>query len=562
MTPGRGWRLIEGAILLIAAQTLPLRDQAWRRRPIHRPWRRHRFLAAPRSARRLSCSRAKSSRFSRRASTTPHARAIATLQERRQGPRRAGLPGVSRGHRPATGRSEGRGSRHASRCRRGEPPRPLDAQDPLRACGASSWPRATWRQPRNWPGRRPCDCSPTLRKDRLAEVYHAFARRLLEPDDPVVQADPNGAWDLLSQARGLAKSPALRAQLLFSLGRTSQKAGNFPRAIENFQTYLKEYPQGADRLAARFHLGEAQRQANQLLQARLTWTDLAHEIDRLKPADLGKDAATIRASALAEIPSTYGVPAPPDDTSMNLGVAALERFLAAYPAHPRAVRAAYQIGASYLARGKSEQALAAFSRFLKEDGFKVETDEARRDQAELVMTATFQHAQILQGQQKFNEAIAAWKGYLANFPNGPQSADSQRAILDTQLLIAADHLARARYPEARAAWSEFVTQNPLDPRVPGLLLQLGQSFLIEKKFDEAIAAWGPLSTRFPTSEPAAHAQFLTASVFEIEKGDPSSRHRAIQEDHDRALAVAGPGADRGDGSEGALRAHPAGVSNR
>src|SRR5208337_3432803 len=49
------------------------------------------------------------------------------------------------------------------------------------------------------------------RKDRLAEVYHAFARRLLEPDDPVIQPDPKAAWDLLSQARDLAKSPVLRA---------------------------------------------------------------------------------------------------------------------------------------------------------------------------------------------------------------------------------------------------------------------------------------------------------------------------------------------------------------
>ncbi|MGC8640208.1 MAG: MG2 domain-containing protein, partial [Isosphaeraceae bacterium] len=362
-----------------------------------------------------------------------------------------------------------------------------------------------------------------LRKDRLAEVYHAFARRLLNPDDPVVPADPGGAWDLLAQGRTLAESPALRAQLLFSMGRTSQKAGNFPRAIENFQTYLREHPLGADRLAARFHLGEAQRQAGQLLQARLTWTDLAHEIERMKPANRDKDknAGTIRADALAEIPSTYGIPAPTDDTSLNLGVAALERFLAAYPAHPRAVRAAYEIGASYLARGKSDQALAAFSTFLKEDDFKVESDQARRDQAELIMTATYERARILQGQQKFNEAIAAWKGYLANFPNGPQGALAQRAILDTQLLIAADHLARGHYPEARAGWNDFVAQNPLDPRVPGLLLQVGQSFLIEKKFDEAIAAWGPLTTRFPTSEPAAHAQFLTASVFEIDKGNPA-----------------------------------------
>jgi tetratricopeptide (TPR) repeat protein len=359
------------------------------------------------------------------------------------------------------------------------------------------------------------------RKDRLAEVYHAFAKRLLEPEEPVVQPDPNGAWDLLSQARDLARGEPLRARMLFAMGRASQKANNLPRALENFQEYLREYPKGEDRLAARFHLGEVQRQSNQPVAARLTWSDLARDIEHLAPADRNEAATRLRADALFEIPTTYGVPAPPDDTQLNLGVAALRRFLEAAPAHPKAVRAAYQVGASYLARGKSDEALAAFSRFLKEEGYKIEADEARRDHAELMMTATFEYAQILQRQQKFREAVAAWKGYLANFPNGPQSADAQRAILDTQLLIATDHLNRERYPEARAAWNEFVAQNPLDPRVPELLFMIGESFRLEKKFDQAIAAWGPLTSKFPASEPAAHAQFLTASIQETEKGDPA-----------------------------------------
>ena len=42
------------------------------------------------------------------------------------------------------------------------------------------------------------------RKDRLAEVYHAFARRLLTPDDPVTPPDPIRAYALLARARELA----------------------------------------------------------------------------------------------------------------------------------------------------------------------------------------------------------------------------------------------------------------------------------------------------------------------------------------------------------------------
>ncbi len=359
------------------------------------------------------------------------------------------------------------------------------------------------------------------RKDRLAEVYHAFARRLLEPDDPLVRADPNAAYELLDQARDLAKSPALRATFLFAMGRASLAAGNFGRAIENFQAYLADYPAGADRLTVRLRLGEAQQKVNQPLPARLTWTDLSRDIERLKPADRTPAIDAIRAQALSEIPSTYGIPNPPDDTSLNLGVATLERFLAAVPAHPRAVQAAFEIGSAYQVRGKDNQALDAFTRFLKEEGFKIETDEARRDWASLSMAASYRVGAILQGQQKFAEAIAAWKGYLARFPNGPQSADAQRAILTAQLMIAQDHQGRSHFAEARAAWSEFVAQNPLDSRVPAILYLIGHSFEKEKQWDRAIAAWETLTSKFPDSEPAAHAQYQTAAIFETEKGDPA-----------------------------------------
>jgi alpha-2-macroglobulin len=357
------------------------------------------------------------------------------------------------------------------------------------------------------------------RKDRLAEVYYAFARRLLKPDDPISKPDPNAAYEMLSQARGLAKGEALRARLLFTMGRASQEAGNPARAIQDYQSYLKDYPKGADRPSARFHLGEAQRDAGQALAARLTWADLARDLDR---KDISREDSETRARSLYEIAHTYGVPKPPDDTSLNLGVAALRRFLAAYPSHPWAVRASYEIGESYLSRGKSQEALSAFERFLKEEGFRAESDEAKKDLARLAMTATFQVGQVLQGQQKFDEAIAAWKGYLAKFPNGPQSADAQRAILDTQLLIGDDHAGRRQFAEARAAWQAFVAQNPLDARVPQVLFRVGESFVEEKQPDRAIAAWEPLISKFPASEPAAHAQFLIASIFETDKGEPAA----------------------------------------
>ncbi|WZP00456.1 MG2 domain-containing protein [Isosphaeraceae bacterium EP7] len=356
------------------------------------------------------------------------------------------------------------------------------------------------------------------RKDRLAVVYENFAKTLLKPDDPITPADPESAYALLDQARQLARGDALRARLLLAKARASRQANNLPRAIADFQAYVSAKPAGADAAEARFELADAQLNAGQPLQARLAWADLARDLAGKTEAPL----VELRARALLGIARTHGIPAPADDTQLNLGVAALRRFLAAAPAHPKAVRAAYDIGASYLSRGKTQEAYTAFLAFLKGDGYKAESDEARRELAALTPTATFQVGQVLQQQGKFADAIEAWKGYLAKFPDGPQSADAQRLILDTQLAIADDLARREAYDKARAAWTAFAAQNPLDPRVPSLLFRVGESFLPEKKPDAAVAAWEPLLSRFPDIEPAAHAQFEIARIREVDKGDPAA----------------------------------------
>ena len=188
------------------------------------------------------------------------------------------------------------------------------------------------------------------------------------------------------------------------------------------------------------------------------------------------------------------------------------------------MKAAYEIGAAYLARGKSEEALEAFAAFLKEEGFRAETDEAKRDLAERLMTATFQVGQILQGQEKFDEAIAAWKGYLAKFPNGPQSADAQRAILDTQLLIAADHLRREQLRRGPRRLAGVRRPEPARRARAAGPLPVGESFQTEKKSDEAIAAWEPLLSKFPGASPPR-----TPSSDRRDRGDREGRpRRAIE----------------------------------
>ncbi len=58
--------------------------------------------------------------------------------------------------------------------------------------------------------------------------------------------------------------------------------------------------------------------------------------------------------------------------------------------------------------------------------------------------------------------------------------------------MAADHLRRKQYAEARAAWQAFVPSTRLMNACRRSFSPIGESYATEKKPDQAIAAWKPL----------------------------------------------------------------------
>jgi len=388
------------------------------------------------------------------------------------------------------------------------------------------------------------------RKDRLAGVYRAYAARLLATDGPFAKPDPEAAHGLLVQARSAARGEPLRARLLFEAASASRKAGQIGRAVEEYQAYVKEAPAGPDRDAARFAMGEALEAAGRVPAARSTWSDLARENRPGGPPA----SADLRARALYRIAWTYAAPPPPDpgrggfqsfgpvaapsegresgpiraasDEDLGLQVAALRRLIAADPAHPLAVKAAFEVGAIFQARGKGQEALRAYRAFLAGEGFQAEGEESRRILAGRTMDAMFAVGEVLKSQGRPDDAIAAWAEYLARYPAGSGSAGAQRAILDARLQSADDLMRRRIYPEARAAWRSFIDQNPLDARVPGLLVRVAEGFRAEGKADEAVAAFESAIARSGAAEPVDHARFLLGVLFEEDRGEPE---RAIEE---------------------------------
>ena len=267
------------------------------------------------------------------------------------------------------------------------------------------------------------------RKDRLAAVVEDFAGRLLEPGDPLVKPEPEGAYALLSMARGLARGDEARARILFTMARASRAAGNLDRAAADLRKYLAEHPRGADRAQASYQLGEVLMLGQgQPDAARAQWLALARQLEG--PAKSDAAARDLRARCLYQVGRSYLNDLKADDRDARnragLGIAALRRFLAAEPGHELAVEAAYEVADAEWRVGRSDQALDAFRAFLDGSGYRVETPEARRRQAELAARATFEVGRILQQQGKLAEAATAFARYVDRFPNGPQFADAQR----------------------------------------------------------------------------------------------------------------------------------------
>jgi hypothetical protein len=64
------------------------------------------------------------------------------------------------------------------------------------------------------------------------------------------------------------------------------------------------------------------------------------------------------AEATYQIAHTHGIPAPPTVGELELGVAALEKFVKTFPKHELAPQAEFEIAQSYAQHGRFEQTVA------------------------------------------------------------------------------------------------------------------------------------------------------------------------------------------------------------
>lgn len=380
------------------------------------------------------------------------------------------------------------------------------------------------------------------RKSEIAQIYIDLAETLArKPNDTDLDAPPPNyqkAYELYQKILTLEIDDDLRKTSAFQLGRMMQLQEDFRQAVADYEAYLTQFDPDFQRPAAlakpskkgntpesrrytaRFHLAECRIAMNQHQLARLTLEDLLKlvDVEMKERLPLIKDARFL-------LTRTYHFPAPRSDAELELGVQSARAFQELFPRDRRSMTLAYDIAEAYRARGRSEDALAAYQEFIDKKGFKVRQEKREnsipnnQDYHYLRTSAMFQIGATLFDQRKYTLAIEAWNRYIREFPNGRQWTDAQQGIVNAEYQIGAALLAGEDYEEAVNAFDEFQAKYPLDSRVGQIMFIYGQIHYHKSEHQQAIAEWEKVVVKYPNTEESSLALFRIGQTYELRLGN-------------------------------------------
>ena len=360
------------------------------------------------------------------------------------------------------------------------------------------------------------------RKQQIADIYLEFADALFKPAKSEQKPDYAKAFEFYKKAIEVGPKPERYSEAELSMAECQQNLASYPAAIDLFEKFIKscKLPENNTQylfgqpaplyvslvperllIEAWFRLGECRLAAGENKLARRVWQDLLEKY---------RDAQSDRiADAQFQLARTWNIPKPQSDEELNLGVSALRAFIERFPEHKLASQAHLEIAESYVERRRYADAAAALRQFLADPQY-----QSRKQ----IPVARNLLGRSLQLQKKYTEAIEAWRDYLARYPSDPQWSNVQREIIDTEYLMAGEKLEAKQYDAVNRLFGEFLAKYPLDERVPSILLLMNRKAVEEGKWDEAIAGWRRIVSKYPDSEAASQAQFDIAETLEKKLG--------------------------------------------
>ncbi len=335
------------------------------------------------------------------------------------------------------------------------------------------------------------------RKEEIVQYYIKYA-------DAMAAKDREGgpqyekAIELYRRALELEIPGAIDEEVRFKIASAFHKLERFGEEEVVLAEFKKRHPASAALDEVEYRIGDARLKQNRFAEARKSFRDFLrdHPDSRRVP------------EARYGIALTYNVPNPRTDTELSLGVKALGEFLAASADHKLAPKARFQIGLSYMNRGRLDEAIAAYDEFVRIYGEKTGVEQ--------LASVRFYLGGCHYGQQKFPAALTAYKEFLSKHPSHELWDDAQLQIVVTEFEWGIALLKAKEYDQARNRLLDFVRDYPLDERTPRAYLILGYLEAERKEFDAAIRDWQRLVSKYPGSDLASQAQYKIGLTLETE----------------------------------------------
>ena len=232
------------------------------------------------------------------------------------------------------------------------------------------------------------------------------------------------------------------------IAQCSQKLGQFAVAAQQYEEFLKKFPQDQLTVEARFQLGDSYASASSNSAARRAWGDLLR-------LHLNSKSPRI-AEAAFRIGLTYGLPNPNSELNLARGVASLRQFLKRFSKHKLASRAYVSIAESYQNSGRFSEAAAVLQDYLKNEAYAADPE--------------YPEARLLLGfaygrQEKFQLAINVWKQFLTNHPTHKLWQTAQTEIINAKYLRADLFSRQKKYRQAKKLWDDFLAEYPIDTAI-------------------------------------------------------------------------------------------------
>ncbi|MCP4770763.1 MAG: tetratricopeptide repeat protein [Planctomycetes bacterium] len=311
-------------------------------------------------------------------------------------------------------------------------------------------------------------------------------------------------------------------QRRYAMGRVAwcfKQLKDWGSAVQAYRQYTDEFEDSG----ASFEYGQALRNHGSMDQARRVYEDLAASLDDSRD---NSELEHLRGMAMYSIGYTYDR----NHNGRNRAIGAFRRFLQEHPRHEKSVRAAYGIAQMRLENSERLEAIQEFETFLAMEAPVTDSIDELEHHQKLRQKAHFIIANTYIATGDYVAGRNAFARYVSLFPEGADWSASQRGIIDAEYSLARRYESDHEWELARGTYVKFLTEHPLDNRVREILYRLGDLPRLHAQdleedleklalFEQAISEWQRLIVKYPTSDEASRALYMTGFLREQEMDD-------------------------------------------